>query len=78
MEGKLKKNDIGRWEVVFSDNDAHELTSGDTVELPKLPGKWARFRIECEDGEYYAVGFGRKLRDGLPARNPGNRGPIGA
>lgn len=75
MEGKLRKNEIGRWEVVDESGNRLELTSGDVVEV-KVADHWIRTRIESMSSdkppftaEYYAVVPGVKLYSGQPARH---------
>lgn len=70
MEGKLKKNECGRW-VIFCELgvEAYEssLTSGSVCEI-NVAGHWIRTRIEHNGKEYYATVPGVKLYTGMPAR----------
>lgn len=56
VEGNLKRNEIGRWEL-----GELELTSGAAVEL-LIEGNWILGNIESWNGEYYW--FSRT--DGVP------------
>jgi len=84
MTGRLRLNDIGRWEY-----GGRELTCGDLVEV-QLGGQWCRGRIEhsprhgyfflLPSGEAQAAGVLHDrdgavvlLHDGLPARAPVQR-----
>ena len=72
FEGKLRKNEIGRWEV-----GGYDLTSGEMLEVRlDLPGAgrggWISGRIE-HDGREYVLMVGQndiavKLKPGLQAR----------
>jgi hypothetical protein len=81
MTGKLRKNDIGRWEYA-----SRELTCGDLVEI-QLGGQWCRGRIEHSPrhGYFFLLPAGDAqplgvlhdrdgavvlLHAGLPARAP--------
>lgn len=73
MEGKLHKNEIGRWEIVTEDGRV-ELSSGSVCEV-KIGEVWHRTRIESRStphapftAEYYAVLPGIRLYEGMPAR----------
>lgn len=75
MEGRLRLNSTGRWEIVDDEGKRLEITSGDviTVWVDGVIG-WARTRIESRskseppfEAEYYAVA-GYRLYRGQPAR----------
>ncbi len=72
MEGLLKLNGIGRWEIIDpfnSNNILFELTSGNTVDL--LQGiVWTRTSIEFDWGteRYYSVTPGTHLENGMRVR----------
>lgn len=74
MQGKLKKNDIGRWEIVNELGDREELASGEVCEL-EIAGHWIKTRIESRssshapyEAEYYACVPGVNLYQGMLAR----------
>lgn len=74
MIGKLRKNDIGRWEIVNESGQRIELTSGDVCEV-QIGEVWHRTRIESQatntppfTAQYYAVLPGIRLYEGMPAR----------
>lgn len=68
--GKLRKNDIGRWEIVFEDASRYELTSGDVDEFYVVK-TWCSARVEHNGKDYYPFGLhGVHLYAGMPARIP--------
>lgn len=77
MDGALRLNSIGRWEIVDDLGNRLELSSGDVVELLNYTGgswAWVQTRIESRGtsqppyfAEYYAVD-GSALYTGKRAR----------
>ena len=66
MEGTLRKNEIGRWEIVDEDGDCSvELTCGDVFKIETERGM-KKTRMEAWNKIYYAVG-GYVLKEGLKA-----------
>lgn len=72
--GKLRKNSIGRWEIVDSDDRRVEITSGDVIEV-LIGATWFTTRVESRsapvapfEAQYYAVYPGIQLYAGMPAR----------
>lgn len=80
MVGELRKNAIGRWEIVNEVGEREELTSGDWIDLWDVHVQgWVATRIESRSAatppffsEYYAVN-GAALYTGKRARS--NRRP---
>lgn len=64
-EGKLYKNDCGKYEI----DDWEWFSCGSVIELC-LCGTWVRTRIEHDGNDYYAVGLKGLKLDGLLARRP--------
>lgn len=67
VQGKLRRNDIGRWE--FQDEESDEifqLTSGSVCEV-RIGKEWIRTTIEHYK-DYYATTKGVELCEGLEAR----------
>lgn len=64
--GKLRKNEIGRWEI-----RDHEFSSGSCLEI-KLGGRWINGVIEHNGEDYYfytqAEGIPIKLYNNMDAR----------
>lgn len=65
-EGRLRKNEIGRWEAVIGEHWV-ELTSGSVCEV-KIGDHWIRTSIESSDGEYYPTTDGIRLYEGMKVR----------
>jgi len=63
IEGKLQKNEIGRWSI----DDEWEITSGDVIEI-KVGDHWIETRIESNTDGYYAVIPGIQLYQEQPAK----------
>lgn len=65
MHGILRLNNIGRWEIVWSDGSIVELICGDVFEIETDFGM-RKTRMEEIMGNYYTVD-GFTLKDGLKA-----------
>lgn len=68
-KGKIRKNEIRRYEIVEADGFRYELRSGDGVEI-KIGNEWIKTSIEHSDryGGYYAVACPRMDLTGVEAR----------
>ena len=51
MTGKLRVNEIGRWEIV-GDNNSIELSSGSVFEM-NINGAWKEVQLESKNGKYF-------------------------
>lgn len=69
MQGTLKRNEIGRWEIVDSEGKRIELSSGSVVDV-KIDDHWVQTRIEHNGKDYYPMVMGVSLYSGMPAREP--------
>jgi hypothetical protein len=69
ISGKLRKNDLGKWEIADDEGRVCVLSSGAVVEV-QVDGHWIRTRIEYDHGtrDYYALERGVRLCHDLPAR----------
>lgn len=68
-EGKLYKNEFGRYEL----SDSVVFTSGNLIEFLFYDtfdecNRWVKSRIEHSDGDYYIVGFKNVALEGLEVR----------
>ena len=69
MTGTLRKNRLGRWEVVGGHRGDYivELQSGSVIQA-FVQGRWLTTRIEHDGGDYYTVERGVRLEYGLAVR----------
>jgi len=67
MEGTLRKDENGRWEIVGEDGKSRVFTSGATLEVC-VGRHWLSTSIEHDGTDYYASCPGVRLVKGLPAR----------
>jgi hypothetical protein len=83
ISGKLRRNDLDKWEIVDDEGRVCVLSSGSVCEV-QIAGHWIRTRLEYCHGwtepaaacgaqdehasHYYAVERGILLCEGLPAR----------
>lgn len=70
MEGHLRKNQCGRWEIVDNSGNRIEITSGDLIEV-QVGETWIKTRIECGMDGYYAAVPGLKLFQGQKSKIEG-------
>lgn len=70
MQGTLRKNATGRWEIVDDEGKRVELTSGDVCEV-KVGENWIQTRIESSSDGYYAIVAGLQLFAGQAAKIAG-------
>jgi hypothetical protein len=76
ISGKLRKNDLDKWQIVDDDGRACVLSSGSVCEL-HMGGNWIRTRIEfcycpCLAGGSFANVAGGLPACGSPARDDGH------
>jgi YHS domain-containing protein len=66
-EGRLVKNDLGRYEIEGTD---YYFTSGSTIEIwDEEDESYVKTRLEHTNGDYYAYAFGPQVKlEGLRAR----------
>ena len=69
IEGKLAKNEIGRYEIVSEGRSPYELRSGNVFEV-KVSGHWVETSMEFSKGYggYYATEFPKLRLAGLMGR----------
>lgn len=70
MQGRLRKNLIGRWEIVNDLDERVEISSGDVIEVYRGERGWVRTRIEHNGRDYVAL-VGGELSTGMLARESG-------
>jgi hypothetical protein len=71
INGKLRKNEIGRWEICDSSGTPlFELTCGDVFEI-ETPDGMRKTQMEATKGIYYTV-EGFPLFEGLKAQRQGD------
>ena len=64
-EGKLHKNERGRYEL----DEETQFTCGSVIEL-KVCETWVKTRIKHDGTDYYAVGLRDMNLEGMTAREP--------
>ena len=68
-EGKLHKNERGRYEL----DEETQFACGSGIEL-KICETWVKTRIEHDGTDYYAVGLRFLKLEGMTAREPKRAG----
>lgn len=71
QSGILKRNEIGRFTIVYQDDDgdegSYQLTSGDVCEV-LIGGNWIPVRVESNDNGYYMTTNDESFRPFLGMR----------
>jgi hypothetical protein len=66
ITGKLRRNDLDKWEIVDDDGCVCVLSSGAVVEV-QIAGNWIRTRLEFCHGSRPSGGSFANVAGGLPA-----------